>query len=194
MMRGVSPPAARSPAPGRPLPAALIATIAAVAACSGGDHRRPLARDVADGAACGVHGCHFDEDASAPVDATTAVDGSPRSVTITRLYTATCDPGTRPQWGFFTYETRTPGDATVVFDARAGEDPAHLGRTHPLVVAGTGVDAPVCAPPCVVDLYAKLGTDARGPALQISVTRVPSSRGELPTVGGFHSSYSCIPA
>src|SRR5437868_5352624 len=51
-------------------------------------------------------------------------------VTVSRDYTATCDPGFRPVWHYFDWMTVTPGDSSISFTIQTGD-------TLPAVIAMT---------------------------------------------------------
>jgi hypothetical protein len=114
-------------------------------------------------------------------------------------YQANCPSGTKVQWGFFAYDTVTPGNAYVSFQARTATTAAGLAAAS-LVSLGTAQASPntqTCAmggpAPCPVDLYGKLGNvAARNEFLELLITMNPTSdKAAAPTVKNWDITYSC---
>src|SRR6185503_3889693 len=47
--------------------------------------------------------------------------------TYAQQYTALCGPGQKVQWGFFAYNSTTPGDSSIVFEVHTADSAAALG-------------------------------------------------------------------
>jgi hypothetical protein len=121
---------------------------------------------------------------------------------LTETYASECADDTRVQWGFFTYDSTTPGDSSVRFRIRTANTEAALA-TAPWIDLATAQASPntqrctMGGPaPCPIDLYNVLG-GASAPAVhhnlaQVDVTLTPSSDGTKPSsVQGWQLNYSC---
>jgi hypothetical protein len=116
------------------------------------------------------------------------------------IYTATCPAGQQVQWGFLTWNSVTPGDSSISFQAHTADTAANLGP--PLVAVGTASAAAgtqFCqlagpAPDCPVNLYDELQLPyAKLPVLELIITLNPTSQ-ELagPTLTDWELTYSCV--
>jgi hypothetical protein len=120
----------------------------------------------------------------------------------TQTYDSDCDEDTRVQWGFFTYETKTPDDSSVRFRIRTAntEDALAAAQWIDLATAHASPNTQRCSmggpAPCPIDLYNVLG-GTNAPAVhhelaQVAVTLTPSSDQQaVATVQGWHLDYSC---
>jgi len=124
-----------------------------------------------------------------------------------QIYQGTCPPGTRVQWGFFTYATTTPGDARVEFQFRTAETEADLVNVDFIVGTVAKTDPnPSAVPPetpavcpitgvvdCPIDLYDTLGTpSALMPVIEVKALAYPTSTAtQYPTVDDWQITYSC---
>ncbi len=103
-----------------------------------------------------------------------------------QYYEAVCPSGSKPQWGYLTWDTTTPSDSSVDFQIRtATTQPGLSLKTQAL--AGTAVAAPtntqVCTlSTCYVDLYTFLGLpDAKLPWLELQLESEYQHRWALDT-------------
>lgn len=118
--------------------------------------------------------------------------------TYTETYFGECPPGTEVQWGYFSYESSTPGDSEIVFQAGTTADP-NLVITSPATLAiasqGAGTQScPMSGPsPCPIDLVAAFGpAEAKLPYLQLRMTLKPTSDQSLPPIAKtWKVTYSC---
>lgn len=141
-------------------------------------------------------------DAGAQIDVDLGCPGSYEPATYTQVYQATCPQGTKVQWGYFAYNTATPGDSNVIFDARTATSQALL--SGPFTTLATAKAAPtdtqVCAmggpAPCPVDMYTKLNLPAvRQEFLEFRITMNPTmDKAAAPTVNSWDITYSCPPS
>jgi hypothetical protein len=119
----------------------------------------------------------------------------------TQIYEAQCPPGTKPQWGFFAYDSVTPSDSNVVFEARTAVTSADLPTaTFKTLATAKAVPntqtCPLTGPsPCPIDLYNIFGLPgAKFPWLELKITVNPSTGGgSIPTVNSWNVTYSCPP-
>ncbi len=121
--------------------------------------------------------------------------------TMRQVYEAQCPAGTKPQWGFMSYDTTTPSTATVQFNARTATTQAGLSAAGftSLATAQASPDTQVCPlagpAPCPLDLYTLLGTpDARYPWLELEAILTPSPSTAAPILNDWQITYSCPPA
>lgn len=142
-------------------------------------------------------------DTGARIDLDLGCAGSYAQTTYSTTYQATCPAGTKVQWGYFAYNTVTPGDANVIFEARTATSQALLSSSTFANLATAKVspiDTQVCSMggpfPCPVDMYAKLALPAaRQEFLEFKITMNPTTdKAAGPTVNGWDITYSCPPA
>ncbi|MRG93943.1 vWA domain-containing protein [Polyangium spumosum] len=139
-------------------------------------------------------------DAGAQIDVQLGCPGSYDPATYTHVYQATCPTGTKVQWGWFAYDTVTPGDSNVIFAARTATAADQLsGAFTTLATArATPADTQLCTmagpAPCPIDVYTKLDLPgARQEFLEFSVTFNPTTnKGAAPTLNGWEITYSCV--
>ncbi len=120
-------------------------------------------------------------------------------VTYTQIYQGACPAGTHVQWGYFAYNTLTPSDSNIVFEARTATTAAGLAPPNTsLATAKASPDTQVCPiagpSPCPVDLYAKLGgpPKATNEFLEIVANMNPSTdKKAAPTLNSWELTYSC---
>jgi hypothetical protein len=116
------------------------------------------------------------------------------------IYESDCPPGTVPQWGFFAYDTTTPGDSSIEFRVATSPD----GVTYdPLPgtatkVASAALGTEICAmggpAPCPVDLFEELNglPNAHDKYLKLATKIFPTSdQNQTPTVNNWEVTYSC---
>lgn len=119
----------------------------------------------------------------------------------TEIYDSDCDEDARVQWGFFTYDTTTPGDSNVRFRIRTAntEEALTTAAWLDLATAHASPNTQRCSmggpAPCPIDLYNVLG-GANAPAVhhnlaQVEITLTPSSDQLEPEVQGYQLNYSC---
>ncbi|MBK8253305.1 MAG: VWA domain-containing protein [Polyangiaceae bacterium] len=120
--------------------------------------------------------------------------------TYTQTYEAVCPPGTTPQWGFFAYDTTTPGDSRVEFRFRTSTDNLMYSALPPLPdkTASTALGSSVCGlggpAPCPVSLYTTLNglPLARQKYLEVVMDIFPTSDANFtPTINDWDVTYSC---
>lgn len=123
----------------------------------------------------------------------------PGSGTTTQTYQATCPAGSKPQWGFFAYDTTTPGSSTVTFDARTATTQAGLASAtyKAIATAQSTPNTQVCPltgpSPCPKDLYTILGIpDAQQQWLELKIGM--NGTGGTPVLNSWQITYSCPPA
>lgn len=125
----------------------------------------------------------------------------PASKVLTETYDSDCDEDARVQWGFFTYDTTTPGDSNVRFRIRTANTEAALATASwvDLATAHASPNTQRCSmggpAPCPIDLYNVLG-GTNAPAVhhsfaQIEVTLTVSSDQLEPAAQGWKVNYSC---
>jgi len=103
------------------------------------------------------------------------------------------------QWGYFAYESETPGDSNIAFRARTANSEAALSSASfsDLATAQASPDTQVCAlgdPPCPIDLFSALGglPAARNDFLELEVELNPSSDSmSTPALSDWNITYSC---
>ncbi|MDI3291686.1 vWA domain-containing protein [Polyangium sp. 15x6] len=138
--------------------------------------------------------------AGATIDVELGCPGAYTAETFKHVYEATCPTGTKVQWGYFAYDSVTPGDSNLVFAARTADTAAALsGAFTTLATAkASPADTQLCTmagpAPCPVDVYTKLGLPgARQSFLEFSVTFNPTTnKGAAPTLNGWEITYSCV--
>ena len=139
-------------------------------------------------------------DTGASVQVIAGCPGVYQPVTYQELYAPSCAPGQQVQWGFFAYDTVTPGDSNVVFQVRTAATQAGLASA-PLTTVATAKATPntqVCPmggpAPCPIDLFTALGglPKAQQPFLELVYTLNPTTGNTLPpTVQSWEITYSC---
>ncbi len=179
-------------------PAQVLSQQADVAGCGDGwyydDNENPI-QIILCPSSCGL----VQSDEQARIDVELGCPGVYEPATYTELYEAVCPPQTRIQWGYFTYETETPGDSQVSFVAHTADSEGQL--QPPLIQLATAQAAPdtqscpMWGPePCPIDLYELLGgePDAHRAVLELVITVNPTSGGAAsPTVHNWQLTYSC---
>jgi hypothetical protein len=139
-------------------------------------------------------------DSGARIDVNLGCPGSYTPSTYSQIYQATCPAGTKVQWGFLAYDTLTPGNSNVIFQARTAATAADLplATFSALATAQAAPDTQTCGmggpSPCPVDLYTKLGglPAAKQEFLELSMTLNPTiDKTAGPTVKSWDVTYSC---
>ncbi|MCK6587698.1 MAG: VWA domain-containing protein, partial [Polyangiaceae bacterium] len=117
--------------------------------------------------------------------------------TIEEIYSGSCPPGTKLQWGFFAYDTSIPGDASVIFQAQTSTNPASF-PAQLLTLATAGAASQVCPmvgpAPCPVNLFDKLGgiPNAQNEYLKLVIKTNPTTdKSGAPTINNWEITYSC---
>jgi hypothetical protein len=116
----------------------------------------------------------------------------------TELYEANCDG--EPQWDFLFYDSVTPGDSSIVFEARTAPLAANLSGAFTALATAHAVpeDTQRCEispPECPVSLFSALGSPGfRHNALELRITLVPGSNGEGPMLRDWKVQFSCPPS
>lgn len=118
--------------------------------------------------------------------------------TYTEVYTGQCPQGTKIQWGFFAYDTTTPLDSNVVFDAQTSSDGINFLPAVNLAIAKASPNTQVCPmggpAPCPVNVFNKLGgiPNAQKEYLKLTTTINPSTSGlTTATIHSWEITYSC---
>jgi hypothetical protein len=123
--------------------------------------------------------------------------------TYTQRYEGVCPDGARAQWGFFAYETETPGDSKIEFSVRMAPSEAALADAtyEPWVTAEAAAHTEVCSisgpTPCPIDIFEEVGgyPAVHHAWLELSVKLTPSSDGaQAPVLNDWRFTYSCLPA
>ncbi|MFC1642376.1 hypothetical protein ACFL5O_06780 [Myxococcota bacterium] len=100
-------------------------------------------------------------------------------------YAAVCPRGQRPQWGYLTYDSVTPGNSSILFEVAPGANPTAFKQT----AVAAGNDSPV-----PVHLFPVLGDpDAFDPTLHLRMTLRPSGS-DVPELDSWNVSFSCSDA
>ncbi len=113
-------------------------------------------------------------------------------VTFTRDYQGICPAAQVPVWRFFDWETVTPQDSSIVFQAQEALTQAALTGATPVVNLGTASGAPITT---------WTGTDVSSlitpslPFLRVTITLNPSSSHYFaPTLTAWRQQYDCVDA
>lgn len=122
------------------------------------------------------------------------------SESYSQVYEAVCPSGTTVQWGHLAFDSATPGDSSVVFEARVASNPAMTGASGLVSLAtASQANGQLCGmggpAPCPVDLYERLGGPpaANAAYLELKMTLLPSSNSILaPVVKTWDLTYSCV--
>ncbi len=121
--------------------------------------------------------------------------------TFSRVFEATCGPGERARWGFFTYATADPPGTNVTFAAKTAGTVAALATASStaLAVAGyqpvgstTAADPSTCDGACAIDLSTKLAPSGLS-YLRLDATLNPS-KALSPTLKAWNVTYRCTPS
>ncbi len=141
-------------------------------------------------------------DTGAKLDVNLSCFGIYEPLVYTQTYSATCPAGQTPQWSYLTYETDTPADSSIVFEARVGTSVAKLGDWVTLATAQRGPpDTQSCTSggpaPCPISLYdsfeAKKGIGKSVLELRTSIN--PSSdKSQTSVLQTWEITYSCLEA
>lgn len=119
----------------------------------------------------------------------------------TQRYEAECPTGSRPQWGFFSYDSDTPADSRIDFRVRlaATEDELATAPSTLLATAAAATGTQSCLmsgpSPCPIDLYESVGGKpaASFTYLDLEVTLYPSSDAtQAPVLNDWRITYSCL--
>ncbi|HEY6559532.1 MAG TPA: lectin-like protein [Polyangiaceae bacterium] len=117
-----------------------------------------------------------------------------------QLYDGACPSGQGTQWGYLAYDTDTPGNSSVVFQARTAATQADLASAAWTTLATAQGATPDCLmsgpAPCPVDVTKKLGggSAARSRFLELQLVLNPTSNRRIPPeVHDWDLTYSCPP-
>jgi hypothetical protein len=121
------------------------------------------------------------------------------------VYQALCPVGTRPQWGYFTWNTTTPLDSNVLWDARiattnaglASASYVNLGNAKKTPTPDTQICSMTGPSPCPINLFTTFGgtPTAHSEFLEVRMTINPSSdKSTGATVNNWQITYSCPPS
>jgi hypothetical protein len=124
----------------------------------------------------------------------------PSPVTFTRDYDGACPVGTKVVWRFFDYQTVTPSDSSIVFNAQTASTAAGLGAapsvalttvTGPPITTWTGVDVGAK----LVPTYGPDPTSASQEFLRVTITLNPSTdEYSAPTLTAWRQNFDCVPS
>ncbi|MBK9259261.1 MAG: hypothetical protein IPM54_05435 [Polyangiaceae bacterium] len=120
------------------------------------------------------------------------------------VYEANCPSGSRVQWGYLTWDTTTPLDSSVLWEARTATTNAGLGAAS-YVELGTAKATPlpntqICSmagpAECPINLYTTFGSSAaRNAFLELQITMNPTTdETQGSKVNHWQITYSCPPA
>jgi hypothetical protein len=131
---------------------------------------------------------------------TSSTAGYPQ-VVYKQLYTAKCPKTKKVQWSYLTYDSTTPGNSHVKFEAHTGASATTLTPALTLLATAKATPAPdtqVCAftggpAGCPVNLYSTLGNAAATQTvLELVITLEPTSdKASAPTLHSWKVTYSC---
>lgn len=141
-------------------------------------------------------------DSGTKVEVDLGCPGNYEPVTFTYQYYSDCPQGTKTQWSYFSYETITPVETSVVWKARTANTVADLGNATyvNLATATSTPDTQICLmsgpAPCPINLYDKFGpVDARKSYLELSITLNPANgKNATAKVNNWDITYSCPPS
>jgi hypothetical protein len=120
----------------------------------------------------------------------------PLTTTFTEDYVPACGQDRTPIWQFLAYEASTPGTSTIDFDVRVGNDTASLAaaswKTVATVSAASSNEVCNLTDPCLVDLFAKIGTPGNNALLlELRITLRPTAAGDAPEVVDWRITHTC---
>lgn len=115
---------------------------------------------------------------------------SPATFTID--YQGVCGAGYTPVWRFFDWETVTPSDSNIVFNAQTSATQAGLPTATPVVYLGTASGAPITTW-VGTDVSAALSPNPSQAWLRVTITLNPSTdHYYAPTLTAWRQNYDCI--
>lgn len=123
-------------------------------------------------------------------------DPKPLTTIYTQNYVPACGTDQTPVWQFFAYNTTTPSNSTIDFDVRVGNDATSLAAASwqnvATVSAAAGNEVCDMTSPCLIDLFAQLGTpDNIALELDLRMTLHPATGGEAPEVLDWRITHTC---
>jgi hypothetical protein len=112
-------------------------------------------------------------------------------IAVTRDYVAACPSGFAPKWRFFDWQTSTPGDTKILFQAQTGDTLAAATAMTPVTLAT------VTGPPITswtgVDVGSALAPTPSGDLLRLTIVIFPSTDGlSAPTLTAWRQAYDCV--
>jgi hypothetical protein len=121
------------------------------------------------------------------------------NITRNELYEAKCPANTSPYWGFFTWNSSTPGASTIAYDMRTATTSAGLASASYTTVQtakSTPTDTQVCSlSSCPVNittaLWGSRGKKNQPSFLELRAT-LTSSGANAPTLKDWKITYSCV--
>jgi hypothetical protein len=129
---------------------------------------------------------------SCGVTAPPLVPPYPAYATFTRDYEGVCPTGKGVVWRFFDWETVTPSDSNIVFNAATATTQVGLDTATPVVYLGTASGAPITTW-TGTDVGAALAPNPSLQWLRVTATLNPSSDHYFaPTLTAWRQLYDCV--
>lgn len=116
----------------------------------------------------------------------------PNPATLVRDYQGVCPAGKSAVWRFFDWETVTPADSYITFQAQTSDTQAGLATATPVVGLGTASGAPITTW-VGSDVSAALAPSPSLQYLRVTMTFNPSSdHYSAPTLTAWRQNYDCV--
>lgn len=116
----------------------------------------------------------------------------PNGATLVRDYQGICPTGKSPVWRFFDWETVTPADSYITFQAQTSDTQAGLSTATPVVGLGTASGAPITNW-VGTDVSAALAPNPSLAYLRVTMTLNPSTdHYSAPTLTAWRQNYDCV--
>ncbi|HSQ68128.1 MAG TPA: hypothetical protein VLM85_33185 [Polyangiaceae bacterium] len=129
---------------------------------------------------------------SCGVLATPPIPPFPNTYSFSVDYQGICPLGQAPVWRFFDWETVTPSDSSIVFNAVTAADQTSLATATPSVYLGTASGAPITTW-TGTDVGAALAPNPSLAWLRVNITMNPSSDHYFaPTLTAWRQLYDCV--
>jgi hypothetical protein len=114
--------------------------------------------------------------------------------TLTRDYEGQCPAGESVVWRFFDWETVTPSDSNIVFNAATADTQAGLATATPVAYLGTASGAPITTW-TGTDVSQALAPNPSRQWLRVTIKLNPSSdQLQAPTLTAWRQQYDCAPS
>ncbi|MFC1642375.1 hypothetical protein ACFL5O_06775 [Myxococcota bacterium] len=114
---------------------------------------------------------------------------------VYEVYAAACPSSQRPQWGYLTYNSVTPGSSSILIEVAVGDAPTAFKKAAVAASHGHPANCTLAGPnPCPVHLFPLLGEpDVFDPTLHLRMTLQPGQQ-DMPTLRGWNVTFSCADA
>lgn len=111
---------------------------------------------------------------------------------FTRDYQGVCPAGKSVVWRFFDWQTVTPSDSNITFQAQTADTQALLPTASPVVGLGTASGAPITSW-VGTDVSSALAPNPSRAFLRVTITLNPSSdHNYAPTLTAWRQNYDCV--